>query len=133
MTTTVEVLKSDVEAIADILEEYVDCPDVWAPTITRLRAALSPRSEGTTPAPATLDEDYAYEHARRLCDELRPIIEGDDLTRAVIRRYLTSAIVHGMQLHAQVTSSPGAVPEARPPMVLHDPTVTWWRAAVVAC
>jgi DNA-directed RNA polymerase subunit RPC12/RpoP len=49
-------------------------------------------------------EDYAFEQAHRLCDELRPIIESDDAKRAVIRRYLTSAIVHGMKELAEARS-----------------------------
>lgn len=39
-TDRVEVLRSDVQNIIDILEQYVNCPEVWDPTIARLRAAL---------------------------------------------------------------------------------------------
>ncbi len=38
---TAAILRSDVEEIISILEQYVDCPEVWDPTIARLRAALA--------------------------------------------------------------------------------------------
>lgn len=36
----VAIRRSDVEQIACILYEYVDCPEVWGETITRLERAV---------------------------------------------------------------------------------------------
>jgi hypothetical protein len=41
----VNILLSDVEEIACILKEYVDCPEVWGPTIQRLEQACGRTTE----------------------------------------------------------------------------------------
>jgi hypothetical protein len=41
----VNILVSDVEEIACILKEYVDCPEVWGPTIQRLEQACGRTTE----------------------------------------------------------------------------------------
>lgn len=55
----VPILLSDVEELACILEQYVDCPEVWAETIKRLEQA----------AGRTVKQICAAQHEARTAQE----------------------------------------------------------------
>ena len=76
---------------------------------------ISGEALAALPAPDDDDvEPYLQRQGWRLVNELQPIIEGDDVKRGVIVRFLRSALVRGMRARAE-SAAFNAAREAAPP------------------